>query len=308
MQNCLLIGGAGFIGSNLASCFSEHGYHVTIYDLSDGIDRMTSLSNVITYKGDYFRDGVPNEIVEGQDAVILLACSVGPQTSMNNPERCYNQDIASMISLLEQMKKCGANRLVLISSGGTVYGNHKEKFLSEEMETFPINHYGIMKLTQEKILMMYNRLYDMNNVAFRLSNPYGPGQCEASGIGAVTTFLHKIIDEKKISLYGTGKNVRDYIYIDDVSEMIYRYLKINNFDEKYAIYNVGTGKGETLLDIISIIEKVTGKTAQVELKEKREFDVESNILQTKKLKTIIGNYECLDIEEGIRRYLLCESK
>lgn len=82
------------------------------------------------------------------------------------------------------------------------------------MATSPINYYGIMKLTQEIILLMYNELYDMDNVIFRLVNPYGGGQRKASGIGAVTAFLHSIMNEEKLYLYGKGESIRDYIYIE----------------------------------------------------------------------------------------------
>lgn len=303
MQRCLLVGGAGFIGSNLAKCLYKYGYDVTIFDLASGMQRIQGISGAKCIEGNYFENGIPDEIIEQQDTIFLLACSVGPQTSMMEPQNCYQQDVVCMIKLLEQMRRYQVKRLVLISSGGTIYGNHSEKKLSEDMDTSPINHYGIMKLAQEKILMMYNQLYKMRNVGFRLANPYGPGQREASGIGAVTNFLYKILNDEKICLFGTGENVRDYIYIDDVSEMIYRYLRSDCHDENRAIYNIGTGQGESLLTVIKIIERITGKEAHIVYEKERDFDVISNILETKKIEKVIGNYRRRSIEIGIKQYI-----
>lgn len=296
-----LIGGAGFIGKNLAIELVKCGHKVTIYDCVDNPFENGFL-DIAYVKGNYFDNDIGEMLLKQQDIVILLACSVGPKSSMINSESCYSQDIVTMIKLLDQLRSFNISRLVFISSGGTVYGRNNEKALSEEMQTFPINHYGILKLTQEKIILMYNDLYKMNNVIFRIANPYGPGQRIASGIGAVTVFLDNIIHEKEISLFGKGDIVRDYIYIEDVAKMITNFLEKEIITDNIPIYNVGTGSGYTLLQVIEVIEKVIGKKAKVSFRDEREIDVKRNVLDIQKLLSVIGDYKCKSLLEGVTEF------
>lgn len=301
-MNCLLIGGAGFIGKNLAFHLAKNGHNIMVYDCIESPFLSSREMRIQYIKGDYFRNVISDEVIMRQDIIFLLACSVGPKTSMDNPEICYGQDIVRMIQLLEQMITHDVSKLFFISSGGTVYGNSDVETFSEDMETLPINHYGIMKLTQEKILLMYNNLYGMKNIIFRLSNPYGCGQKVSSGIGAVTAFMNQICREEKISVYGKGEVIRDYIYIDDVVEMIRLFLERGRFESVNPVFNIGTGVGTSIIELVRIIERITGKNADIEFKESRKIDVNKNVLNNKKIKTIIGEYKCSSLMAGISEY------
>lgn len=301
-DKCLIIGGAGFLGQNLARCMVDCGYQISIYDRKQNpfTDKYKNQINYI--QGDIFNDIFDDSVLNYQDIVIFLACSVGPRTSMENPELCYKRDVIELIGLLDCMKDKGINKMYFISSGGTVYGKDTVGLIDEETNNYPINHYGILKLTQERILLMYNELFGMENVVFRLANPYGIGQSVTSEIGAVTTFLDAILSNKKISIYGDGNAVRDYIYVDDFSSML--CLFIENHDKKHhkPIYNIGTGEGNSLIHIIHVIEDVTQKKAVVDYFPSRKIDVFSNILDNTKIKEVIGNYSCKTVEEGIVAY------
>ncbi len=302
MSRCLLIGGAGFIGSRLAVGLSRHGYDITVCDRLNKKDVPSDIKEYNYFYIDYFQEDFSDEIIKKQDLIILLISSIGPGSSMEEAGKCYGRDVVRMTGLLEQMRRCGVRRLVFISSGGTIYGNQEREFLCENMVSAPINHYGIMKLTQEKILMMYNKLYGMENVIFRLSNPYGPGQQSSSGIGAVTAFLENIVFGEKIVIYGDGDIIRDYIYIDDAVEMIRRVIESEYKDCDMPVFNVGTGIGTSILQVVSIIEGVTGKKANVEYREKRDVDVKRNVLDISKISSVIENYQCLSLMEGVRKY------
>ncbi len=301
-KKCLLIGGAGFIGKKLTMHLLSGGYKVTVFDRNSNSFTAEELTQVKFIRGDYFEQNYDCSILEEKDTVILLACSVTPKSSMEVPFQCYEKDVQSMIYLLEQMRKYQVNQLVLISSGGTIYGNNGINPLTEEMQTYPLNHYGILKLTQEKILMMYNKLYAMDNVAFRVANPYGEGQLVSSGVGAVTAFLNNIICDKEICIYGDGTVVRDYIYIDDVAEIIKLYLDKEVTEGEMPVFNIGTGVGCSMNELIKIIEKITGKIAKVSYCDKREIDVQCNILDSSKICKAIEGYKCLSLHEGVGKY------
>lgn len=302
MKRCLVIGGAGFIGTNLAVCMRRNGYVVTLYDRVEQTELSERLMGMEYIQADYFKKLPEDDIVKQQDMVILLISSVGPGESMEDPKVCYTIDVVRLIDLLEQMLRCGVKRVVFVSSGGTVYGNQGKDILKEDMETYPINHYGIMKLMQEKILLMYNEMYGMHNVIFRLANPYGEGQRMASGIGAVTAFLYNIMHEEEICVYGGGEAVRDYIYIEDAVNMMRLLLDTGEDANKKAIYNIGTGKGNKIIDVLYMAEKVTGREARVTYSNKREFDVSENVLDIARIRSMIGDYKCRDLETGMREY------
>lgn len=297
---CILIGGAGFLGSHLAMQLIASNFEVSIFDIVKPQNLVRGATYII---GDYYLNGLSDAILEGQDIVFLLAYSAGPQKSMEQPQLCYEKDISCMIRLLDQMRTYGVNHLILFSSGGTIYGNHLEETLSEDMDNLPINHYGIMKLTQEKIMLMYNQLYGMQNVAFRFANPYGTGQRASSGTGAVTVFLNQIQNNKKIILWGNGDIERDYIYIADAIQMVVRFILKDNYQEPIPIYNIGTGQGTTLNQLISIVERALNKKAIVEYSEQREIDVKSNVLDISKIQNVIGHYNCVSLDQGIRKYI-----
>lgn len=302
MRNCLLIGGAGFIGTNLGVCLDKAGYEVTICDCIDKKCLPNRISKLKYLHIDYFDEAIDDEIIGQQDIIVLLISSVGPNSSMESPKQCYGKDIIRMLELLEQMRRCNVKKLVLISSGGTVYGNQTSDKLREDMNTIPINHYGIMKLTQEKILLMYNNLYGMNNVIFRLANPYGPGQRVSSGIGAVTVFLQSIMRGEVIHIYGEGKAIRDYIYIDDAVNMMQMFFDAEKEKCSVPVFNIGTGIGKSIIEVLETIESVAGKKTKTEFLSGRKIDVSRNVLDISKVCSVIGDYKCLTLEEGVGRY------
>lgn len=302
MKKCLLIGGAGFIGTKLACNLINNGYDVSICDYTEK-EKVSACKMGATYLCmDYFNEELSDEFLSEQNMVILLISSVAPNSSMQKPESCYGKDIVRMIELLEQMRRCKVNQLVFISSGGTIYGNQNVELYTEDMATSPINHYGIMKLTQEKILLMYNELYGMENLIFRLANPYGEGQMSSSGVGAITVFLENIMQNKKIYIYGEGKVIRDYIYIEDAVEMMRRCLDSDRKAVAVPIFNVGTGQGCNLIQIIDAIENIVGEKAEIEFISARNIDVRRNVLDISKILSVIGNYQCKTLEDGIKEY------
>lgn len=302
MKKCLVIGGAGFVGTNLSLCLSKAGYDVTVCDCIETSMISAQMHGLMYIQQNYFEQMIDDDMLKQQDMVVLLISSVGPNSSMSNPEICYDKDIIRMIELLDQMRRCEVNRLVFVSSGGTVYGNQDVSKLKEDMATSPINHYGIMKLTQEKILLMYNELYNMDNVIFRLANPYGEGQRKASGIGAVTAFLQNIMNQEKIYLYGEGESIRDYIYIEDAVKMMCLCLEKHEKTNKKALYNIGTGEGHSIIDVLRLAERITSKKADIVYLEKRDIDVARNVLDISKICSVIGDYTCLTLDNGMKKY------
>lgn len=297
IKKVLIMGGNGFIGKNLANYFIENGIEVGIYDL------FISNSDIKSYQGNIMTDDSLSEIIKQYDVIVYLINSVSPKKSMDFPETSYTQDIPMLLRTLECCVNSNVKRVIFSSSGGTVYGEGGNNALSENTVEQPINHYAICKLTSEKILQLYNKLYGMENMILRISNPYGIGQNPASGVGAITTFAQKIISDEKIMIYGDGSTSRDFIHIDEVCEAFYKaYLW--NFDASVTpVFNVGSGQAITLNQIVEIVSETLDKKPIVEYLPSRTFDVRHNVLDMEKTKTYLGFCPHGDETENIKEYV-----
>ena len=198
MEKVLVIGGSGFIGHNVINCLKAHGCYIGNYSqsLAENADE--------NYIGDVFSETNFSEIVSKYDRIVYLITTVSPTRSMDNPTEPYTYDIPMLIKTLDIARTNGVKRVVFASSGGTVYGDNGFVKSKEEDFNEPRNHYAICKLTCEKILEMYNKLYGMENISLRISNPFGPYQRVESSVGAITIFANNIMEGKQINLYGNG--------------------------------------------------------------------------------------------------------
>lgn len=303
MKRCLLLGGAGFIGKNVALELKKQGYVLTIYDMKVvGNYSEDELEGIEYYERELFKDESLEDIIKKQDVVLHFVSSVGPENSMINPERCYYNDVAKTVEILEIMRKNDVKKMIFISSGGTVYGTSDCESCKEDMMLNPKNHYGITKVTIEKILHMYNEIYGMNNVILRVANPYGVGQQSNKKIGAVTVFAEKILNDEEISIWGDGETVRDYIYIDDVVNIIAKFVE-QYVDRKNDIFNVGTGIGTSLNQLIVKLEKKLGKKAIVNYETGRSIDARRNVLNMDNTFNTLGNIVKYSLDEGIEEYM-----
>lgn len=299
-MNITVFGGAGFIGSNLLQELEISNYRVTLYDRNTKSKKMPdSIYKIID--GDFFTESNFDDILYNQDIVIHLISGVSPYTSMLNVEAAYNNDIPATLRMLEAARKNNVSKVIYLSSGGTVYGNRDETYLSEELFSAPINHYGIMKLTIEKILLLYNEIYKMNNIALRVANPYGPGQNPGKNIGAVSIFMDKILKGEEITIFGDGNLVRDYIEISDVTKSLIRSIEYKREDPTLKpIFNVGTGIGTSLLEVIKEIETITGKKAAISFIKERSIDAKRNVLDVNKAKHYLDFEASISLSDGIK--------
>lgn len=307
-MNVLLLGGAGFIGVNLIERLHQDRYNITVYDryLEDKILPKTRL-NVI--EGDFLSENNFDRILENQDVIVHLISTVSPASSMENISNSYKNDVVKTLEVLELAKNKGIKKVVFISSGGTVYGNLPDSdLLHEDMNSNPLNHYGIMKYTIEKILLMYNELYGMGNIILRVANPYGPGQDPQKKIGAVSVFLDSILKGNALTLYGDGSTIRDYIEISDVCEAIVRAVEYQNLGGIKPVFNVGTGVGTSIMDVIRTIEQIIDIKAIINFERMRDIDVKKNVLDPRRSREYLGFNYRISVSEGIQKLLIEQDK
>ena len=297
MKKVLIIGGNGFIGSNICQYFNNINESVSIYET-----RACNLGEK-NYVGNILDDNNFEKIVANYDVIIYLITAVSPQKSMLNPNSAYLNDIPLLIKTLDACVKGNTNRIVFASSGGSIYGDSNNIKLKESDNTLPQNHYAICKLACENILLMYNKLYNMENISLRISNPYGNNQKTDSGVGVITTFVNEIVLGNPINLYGDGSITRDFICVEDVAQAFY-LATYWEFDKNITpIFNVGSGEVISLLKIIEIIADSLQIEPIINYLPERNFDVKYNVLDISKTQKILKYDPTNNKDQLIRKYV-----
>lgn len=296
-MHVLIIGGNGFIGHNTATYLLESGYEIGIYDRNC---QPPSLE-CDYYCRDLLNDPIFPDMLKGYHAVIYLISASTPQTSMMDPSLVYEKEIFLLLKFLSECVKSGIRRVIYASSGGTIYGENSHANC-EDSDTWPVCHYAVGKLACEKILNLYNQLYGMENVILRISNPYGKGQLPESGVGAVTAFVDRILKGETITLYGDGTTIRDFIDIQYVAQSFRLALEWEFSDEISPVFNIGSGRGISLNQVIAIICDAVERKARIQYCPARSFDVMCNYLDIEKARIYLGYHPPENLEHDIAVY------
>ena len=293
-MNILVIGGNGFIGSHLIDHLLIKGYNVRVFDISFERYREPLLN--VDYRISTL-ENIPDlyEALLGIDIIFHLASSSVPSTSNVDTVSDINKNLIPTLNVLNLSVKLGIKKIIYFSSGGAVYGNPLTTPINEEHPLNPISSYGIIKATIEKYLFLYQRLYNLNSLIIRPSNPYGPRQGHFIAQGVISTFLRKVKMNEAITVFGDGNSKKDYIYIKDLIELSCKL----SFSNELGVYNLGSGKGTTINQIINQIKKTTGRNQCIINIDKQNYDVDHFVLDISKISSLLGVFPITSLEEGI---------
>lgn len=300
-MNVLILGAAGFIGTNLTIKLAEHkDNQITLVDKSksyfSNIDKF-NFANVEIKESSLDVD-MDFSILEGQDTVYHLVSTNVPTTSNQHISQDIQANVLFSSNLFDACVRNGVKKVVFISSGGTVYGKEAKCPLPENTPTNPISSYGVQKITIEKLLYLYNYMYGLDYRIIRLANPYGPYQRPNGVLGAVTTFTYKALNGEEVQVYGDGSVVRDFIYIDDAVRGI---INIVNGENKHHTFNLGCGYGTSIKEVLKAIESALDKKINVVYKEGRSVDLPVNYLDISRYEKCFGKLNPVGLKEGIKR-------
>lgn len=295
-----VIGGAGFIGAYVTRLLVNAGREVVV------LGRRTKPDNVmppaITYvSGDYGNQAVLKDILPGVEEVVDLAYATVPQTSFADPIFDIVANLPPSVRMLQEAAAAGVRKVVLVSSGGTVYGVAASLPIREDHPTNPISPYGITKLTIEKYAGMFHLASDLPVVIVRPGNAYGEEQRAFAGQGFIATAMHSIIRGEKIHIFGAEGAIRDYVHVSDVASGIVAAL---DRGEPGNAYNIGSSIGKSNLDVLREIEPLAtraGYSLRTETLPPRRFDVPANVLDIRKLGAVSGWCPQVSFASGIER-------
>jgi UDP-glucose 4-epimerase len=292
----LVLGGSGFLGSHIVDKFLAEKHDVTVYDLYPERFRR-SPRGIKFFTGDFGNVGALNELIAtGFDGVIHCVSTTTPKSSNESPEFDIQSNVIGTLNLLDICVRHGIGKLVFLSSGGTIYGDIGDAALVDESHPVrPMCSYGVSKLSIEHYLDVYRHLRGLDYVALRLSNPYGERQSPLRALGALTVFLHRTLKKQGVEVWGDGSVTRDFIYVGDVANAVY-LATVNPIS---GIFNVGTGTGLSLRDILTHIAQVVGIEPCVTWLASRSFDVPRIVLDTTKLRHATNWNSVTSLEDGI---------
>lgn len=298
-KKILVTGGAGYIGSFIVSSLKESGFEPVIFDsLEKG--HKEAVKNFKIYTGDLQKDEDLLEKIIKEDkpvGAIHFAGYIEAGESVENPQKYFSNNILSALTLLKVMIKNEVSNLVF-SSTAAVYGEPKKIPISEDDYKDPINPYGESKLMIERILQSYNRAYGFNSIALRYFNACGAALDGSKGedhhpeTHVIPLAIQAALGQRKeFAIFGNdyptpdGSCLRDYIHVIDLAQAHVVALE-SLLGEKsgFRNYNVGTGKGYSVIEVIEMIKKISKTDFNSPVKERRPGDPARLIAETKKIR------------------------
>jgi UDP-glucose 4-epimerase len=301
MAKCLVLGANGFIGSHLVDSLVTAGHTVRAFDrFSSGTKRYSDSENIEQWVGDYLNRDDLSRALKGMEYVFHFISTTTPVTAENDPIIDIETNIQMSVELFQLCVQAKVKRVLFASTGGAIYGTSIDKKTvahNEKDPTLPISPYAIGKLTIENYLRYFSTKFKLDYISFRIANPYGDRQPLQSKQGVIPIFLEKVHTNQPITVFGNGSMVRDYIYVKDVTDMVTAAFQ---GPHRYDVYNIGSGQGNTLNEVIECIKDVTGKKVEIHREAVPATFVDKVILDTDRYRSEFHIEPETSLLDGVR--------
>ena len=267
----VVTGGAGFIGSHVVDALLARGDEVHVLDNLTNGKRENVADGARFHEGDIRSDAGPVFAEARPEACFHLAAQADVRVSVERPDYDADVNVLGTLRVLEAARAHGA-KVVFSSTGGAIYGEC-DRPAPEDYPRRPLAPYGASKLAGEEYLQAYNRLYGTSHVVLRYGNVYGPRQDPHGEAGVVAIFMNCLRGGKTPRIFGDGLQTRDYVYAGDVAQVTLAALRSDG-----GVFNVGTGRETSVVDLLAAIQEVTGTTVEPEFAEPRAGELQRSVL------------------------------
>lgn len=294
-MNILVTGGAGFIGSHIVDAYVAGGHRVTIVDdLSTG--KRKSLNPRARFvKGDIRDKGLSRLFKRDQfDVVNHHAAQMDVRRSVNDPVFDASVNVIGLLNLLDLSRQSGVKKFIFAASGGTYYGEC-DRLAREEDPAQPLSPYGVTKLAGEHYIRAYGALHGLAFTVLRYGNVYGPRQDPHGEAGVVAIFCQRLLAGEPVSIYGTGKQQRDYVFVRDVARANVAALTKAPGES----VNIGTGKATDVNRLFKILSKCHGGASNIKYKPLRSGELFRSVLNVSRASRVLGWKARMSLDVGL---------
>lgn len=298
MADTLVIGGNGFLGSHVVDALVRQGHTVTAFDRF-GVQRpQYTAPGVHALTGDFLNSADLRAAVAGRDVVLHFLSTTDPATAEDDPTLDIRTNIMSSVHLFEACADAGVGKVVFASTGGAIYGDQEGSVFREEDLAVPVSPYAIGKQAIEGYLRYFRRKRGLDFTVFRISNPYGPRQNPGKRQGVIPIFLRRLAQGRPVTVFGDGSMVRDYLYVADMAAMVSEAVSQGT---RYDLYNLGSGVGTSLNELLGCVAKATGLEPEVHHAPTPATFVDHVTLDTSRFNAEFSTRPTTSLTDGIRR-------
>jgi UDP-glucose 4-epimerase len=297
----LVTGGAGFIGSALANRLVRDGHSVRVIDDLSAGDPSRLLADVNFTRGDVSDKPKLWRLLHQVDCVYHLAARVSVPESVLYPREYNATNVGGTVALMEATRDAGVRRVVLASSG-TIYGDQERQPVTEDMIPHPTSPYAVSKLASEYYVNTINALWGIESVCLRIFNVYGPGQTiPPVHAPVIPQFVRQALGGGSLVIFGDGSQTRDYVHVEDVVTALVAAASAEGVNRH--VINVGSGQETSVAQLIGIIERVTGRDAEVLHVRAESGSVGRLVADLTRARSLLGYEPRINLETGLRLLL-----
>ena len=297
MARAVVIGANGFLGSHLVEKLVDAGHNVRAFDRFSSAEPSFATTGVEIVRGEFLSRTDLEEAVADQELVFHFLSTTTPATAESDPTLDVRTNVAQTIELLESCVSSGVRHFYFASTGGAIYGMQDKAFYRESDRALPVSPYGIGKLTIEHYLRYFGRLHDFRATSFRISNPYGPRQHENKLQGLIPIALRRISKGQPVLMFGDGSMVRDYVYVNDVVEMM---MRVVHGDPRSDLYNIGSGVGYSVREVVDALREVVTSDFVIEQRPIPATFIDRVVLDMRRFEAEFGTMPSTSLRDGIR--------
>ncbi|PIY97312.1 MAG: hypothetical protein COY66_00240 [Candidatus Kerfeldbacteria bacterium CG_4_10_14_0_8_um_filter_42_10] len=308
-KKALVIGGLGFIGSNIAHALVGLGARVTIFSHSKkkihnlkGIEKKVKIiiGNITNFSS-------VGRIMKGKDYIFNCAAQVSYLDSIRNPVLDLETNCHGQLNILEAVRKNCPKAKILFTSSRLVYGKVTTPIVSENHPTNPVSIYAAHKLVAEKYHVLYHKIHGLNTVIARIPNPYGPRQqINNMKSGAIVGWIMKeLMDGEQVKIFGSGKQKRNYLFIDDLVNILLLLITDKNAN-RGEIFNVGTTETNTFNEMVKKVFKAVRRGSYAHIPWPKDFEKNETgdyVPDLKKVRSFTGYRVYTPLAEGVKKMI-----
>lgn len=299
----LVTGGLGFIGSHTVDALLENDAKVWVLDdVSTGqirnLSRWRNNRSLKVARASILDYRALEAITRRVDGIVHLAAVVSPQVSMKTPEVTNETNVTGTLNVLKAALKSQVHRIVFASSS-SVYGDAKSRMINEDCPTNPITPYGVSKLAAEKYCQAFWTAFELESVSLRYFNVYGERQSSNPYSGVIAIFAQKIKKGLRPTIYGNGRQTRDFIHVSDVARA--NLLALRNSRGIGEAFNIGTGVPSSINELFSKLLRILNKNVRPIYKDERPGDIEHSCADTSKAQKYLRFTSTVTLQEGLAR-------